>query len=44
VLIDFFYVDQMLEVGGVILFDDVGFGSVNAVIRFVLANGHYRAG
>jgi hypothetical protein len=40
-LIDFFYLDQMLEIGGVIVFDDVGFGSVNAVVRFVLANRGY---
>jgi predicted O-methyltransferase YrrM len=41
VLIDFFYVDQMLEIGGAIVFDDVGLQSVNAVLRFVLANRNY---
>jgi len=41
VLIDFFYVDQMLEVGGVIVFDDVYFQAVNAVLRFVLSNRDY---
>jgi predicted O-methyltransferase YrrM len=40
-LIDFFYVDQMLETGGVIVFDDVELQSINAVVRFVLANRHY---
>jgi predicted O-methyltransferase YrrM len=40
-LIDFFYVDQMLEIGGVIVFDDVGLQSINAVVRFVLANRDY---
>jgi predicted O-methyltransferase YrrM len=40
-LIDFFYVDQMMENGGVIVFDDVGFPAVNAVVRFVLANRDY---
>ncbi len=40
-LIDFFYVDQMLESGGVIVFDDVGLQSINAVVRFVLANRAY---
>jgi predicted O-methyltransferase YrrM len=40
-LVDFFYVDQMLEVGGVIAFDDVGLQPVNAVVRFVLANRQY---
>jgi len=41
VLIDFFYLDQMLEIGGVIVFDDVGLQPVNAVVRFVLANRDY---
>jgi predicted O-methyltransferase YrrM len=40
-LIDFFYIDQMLETGGVIVFDDVGFPSINLVVRFVLANRDY---
>ena len=41
VLIDFFYLDQILEIGGVIVFDDVGLQPVNAVVRFVLANRDY---
>jgi predicted O-methyltransferase YrrM len=41
VLIDFFYLDQILEIGGVIVFDDVGLQPVNAVVRFVLANRNY---
>jgi predicted O-methyltransferase YrrM len=40
-LIDFFYVDEMLEIGGVIVFDDVGYPAVNAMVRFVLANRDY---
>jgi predicted O-methyltransferase YrrM len=40
-LIDFFYVDQVMENGGVIVFDDVGYPAVNAVLRFVLANRDY---
>ena len=40
-LIDFFYVDQMLERGGIIVFDDVALQPVNAVLRFVLANRQY---
>jgi predicted O-methyltransferase YrrM len=40
-LIDFFYVDQMMETGGVIVFDDVGWPAINAVVRFVLANRDY---
>lgn len=40
-LIDFFYVDQMMEAGGVIVFDDVSYPAINAVVRFVLANRDY---
>src|SRR5262249_46370140 len=40
-LIDFFYLDQMMENGGVIVFDDVGYPAINAVVRFVLANREY---
>jgi predicted O-methyltransferase YrrM len=40
-LIDFFYVDQLMENGGVVVFDDVGFQAINAVVRFVLANRNY---
>ena len=40
-LIDFFYVDQMMEIGGVIVFDDVIWPAINAVVRFVLANRDY---
>src|SRR5262245_48985641 len=40
-LIDFFYVDQVIEIGGVIVFDDVGYPAINAVVRFVLANHDY---
>jgi predicted O-methyltransferase YrrM len=40
-LIDFFYMDMMLEAGGFIVFDDVGYPAINAVTRFVLANRDY---
>src|SRR5205085_5854164 len=40
-LMDFFYIDQMLETGGVIVFDDVGYPAVHAVLRFILANRDY---
>ena len=35
-LIDFFYVNRMLEVGGTIVIDDVGLESVNKLVRYVL--------
>ena len=40
-LVDFFYVDQLLDTGGVIIFDDVGYQSINAVVRFILSNRDY---
>jgi predicted O-methyltransferase YrrM len=40
-LIDFFYVDWMLEPDGIIVFDDVGYPAIHAVVRFVLANRDY---
>jgi predicted O-methyltransferase YrrM len=40
-LIDFFYIDQMLEIGGHIVFDDVLYPSIHSVVRFVLANRNY---
>lgn len=41
-LVDFFYIDRMLNVGGVIAFDDVGFACVEKVCRFILKNRNYR--
>ena len=40
-LIDFFYVDQMLDVGGHVVFDDTLYPSIHSVVRFVLANRNY---
>lgn len=40
-LIDFFFIDQMLETGGYVVFDDVGYPAINAVVRFILANRDY---
>ncbi len=40
-LIDFFYIDQMLDVGGHIVFDDTLYPSIHRVVRFVLANRNY---
>jgi predicted O-methyltransferase YrrM len=40
-LVDFFYVDRMLEAGGYVVFDDVGYQAIHAVVRFVLANRDY---
>jgi predicted O-methyltransferase YrrM len=40
-LIDFFYIDQMLDVGGHVVFDDTLYPSIHSVVRFVLANRNY---
>ena len=38
VLVDFFYVDKILSVGGIIVFDDLQYPSVRKVCRYVLTN------
>jgi predicted O-methyltransferase YrrM len=43
VLVDFFYIDRMLRVGGVVVFDDASWSSVHPVCRFVATNRAYRA-
>ena len=40
-LIDFFYIDQMLDVGGVVVFDDVGYSSIKRVCDFIVTNRDY---
>jgi predicted O-methyltransferase YrrM len=40
-LVDFFYIDRMLEEGGIVLFDDVGYPAINALVRFILSNRDY---
>ena len=41
VLIDFFYIDQMLNTGGIVVFDDVGYPSIKRVCDFVVTNREY---
>lgn len=40
-LVDFFYVDQMLEVGGIVVFDDVGYPALRRLCEFVISNRSY---
>ena len=40
-LIDFFYIDQMLEVGGTVVFDDVGYPAIRRMCDFVITNRDY---
>jgi predicted O-methyltransferase YrrM len=41
VLVDFFYIDRMLRVGGVVAFDDVNWPSVGKACRFIIKNRNY---
>jgi predicted O-methyltransferase YrrM len=43
VLVDFFYIDKMLNVGGVIIFDDINYPSIRKLCRFILRNLPYSA-
>lgn len=40
-LIDFFYCDLMLETGGFMIVDDVGYPAINSLVRFILSNRDY---
>ncbi len=42
VLVDFFCVDRILKVGGIVAFDDLSLPSVQRVVRFVLNNRSYK--
>lgn len=41
-LVDFFHVDKMLRVGGIVAFDDSCWGSVRKVCRFIAKNRAYK--
>lgn len=41
-LVEFYYIDRMLRVGGVVVFDDANSAAVNKVVRHVLTYGNYR--
>jgi len=43
VLLDFFYVDMLLNVGGVVVFDDAEWPAIHRVCRFIATNRAYRA-
>ncbi|HYG25955.1 MAG TPA: class I SAM-dependent methyltransferase [Caulobacteraceae bacterium] len=42
VLLDFFYIDKMLKVGGVVAFNDAGWPAIHRVLRFVTRHRKYR--
>jgi predicted O-methyltransferase YrrM len=41
-LLDFFYIDRLLRVGGIVAFDDLWMPAIRRVISFVLTNRKYR--
>ena len=41
-LLDFFYVDKLLNPGGVVAFNDCGYRAVHKVLSFVRTHRHYR--
>ena len=42
-LIDFFYTDKLLPVGGVVAFNDSGYRAIHKVIKYVRTHRHYDA-
>jgi predicted O-methyltransferase YrrM len=40
-LVDFFFIDRMLDVGGIIVMDDVGYPSIRRLCHFILSNRGY---
>jgi hypothetical protein len=41
-MVDFFYLDKMMEPGGVIVFDDVNFPGIRKLFRYLVQFPHYR--
>ena len=39
--VDFFYIDKLLEVGGIVVFDDADFPSIRKVCRYICKNFPY---
>lgn len=42
-LLDFFYVDRLLDVGGIVAIDDVGWSSIKKVIRYISNYPNYKS-
>jgi predicted O-methyltransferase YrrM len=42
VLLDFYFIDKILDVGGVVIFDDASMGGIKLVIRFINSLPHYK--
>lgn len=42
VFVDFFFADQLIPIGGYLVFDDLWMPAVRKVLAFILANRHYQ--
>jgi predicted O-methyltransferase YrrM len=40
-LVDFFYLDQMMDIGGVLVLDDVGYPALQRLAHFIMTNRAY---
>lgn len=43
VIVDFFFIDKMLRIGGLLAFDDASWPSIRKALRFVIKNRKYEA-
>ena len=41
-MVDFFFIDKMIEPGGMIVFDDLKFGSIRKLLRYIAQLPHYK--
>ena len=41
-LVDFFFIDKMLDIGGIIVFDDTGYFSIRKLARLIQGLPHYK--
>jgi predicted O-methyltransferase YrrM len=41
VMVDFFFIDKLLNIGGVVVFDDLNYPSIRKVCRYALTNMRY---
>lgn len=41
-LLDFFFIDKMLEIGGIVVLDDMDWPAIRKVCRYIVTNHHYK--
>lgn len=42
ILVDFFYIDKLLEINGIIVFDDAGFPGIRKILRYISQYPNYK--